>query len=343
MFCVEIHLWIHYNLQLQRSDELIREGLSCFPIKLTIFPYFTVLFAILFYFCIQIWNFMGLELIPFKGLVSQTSIDGNFSISLHGDSFAFESLPCRSDKCLVLICENGKADVEVDLRRYTIEKNDIFVVFPGLILSGWRGSADLDMACFTFSGSLIDDILFRFPTAFVAYLKENVKYNLPEEEKDQLLSEYFHILNNRFVDAENVCRGEIILNLLHNFYLDLYNKILKNNDLKIHQRQRKKEIHDTFLQLLKVHVDKRSVAFYADKLCITPKYLSIITKECTGNSAKELIDNFAVTELKLRLKSDSTPLKEIAYQLNYPGEAFLCRFFKQHTGLTPFHYRNQSH
>jgi YesN/AraC family two-component response regulator len=68
----------------------------------------------------------------------------------------------------------------------------------------------------------------------------------------------------------------------------------------------------------------------------------MITKESTGTSAKELIDKFAITELKLLLKSTSTPLKEIAAQLNYPGEAFLCKYFKKHTGTTPSHFRNTS-
>ena len=35
-------------------------------------------------------------------------------------------------------------------------------------------------------------------------------------------------------------------------------------------------------------------------------------------------------------------LKEMADELNYPGEAFLCKFFKKHTGMTPSHYRNTS-
>ena len=84
------------------------------------------------------------------------------------------------------------------------------------------------------------------------------------------------------------------------------------------------------------------MAFYAGELCITPKYLSIITKECVGASAKELIDRYAITELKLQLKSSSIPLKEIAAQLNYPCEAFLCKYFKKHTGMTPSNYRNAS-
>jgi YesN/AraC family two-component response regulator len=167
-----------------------------------------------------------------------------------------------------------------------------------------------------------------------------VKYHLPETEKDKIFVEYFSILHNKFCETKNICRNELIKNLLHNFYMDLYNNVITSNELNFRQRKRKKEVQEEFFRLVKTHTNNREVAFYAGKLCITPKYLSIITKESTGSTAKELIDKFAITELKLRLKSSSTQLKEMAAQLNYPCEAFLCKYFKKHTGMTPSHYRN---
>ena len=269
-------------------------------------------------------------------------IDTNFHISLSHHHLPIAFSPCRIEACMVGVCIKGNAMVEIDLLPYNITTNDIVIVFPGQILASIQTTNDYTLAYFTFSGELIDDVLYRFPTAFIGFLRENVTYHLPQEEKDALFSEYFTIINNKFSDINNVCRSEIVLNLLHNFYLDLYSKVIVRNEIHSRQPKRKKEIQEEFFKLIKTHSNKREVAFYANKLCITPKYLSIITKESTGNSAKELIDKFAITELKLQLKSTSTPLKEIAAQLNYPSEAFLCKFFKKHTSLTPSHYRNAS-
>jgi len=270
-------------------------------------------------------------------------IESHFHISLKSNDISLGSLPHRSESCLVMICLNGYADINVDLQSCRLKRNDIFLVFPGVILLGWKQSDDFEFAYFSFSNHLIDEILFRFPAAFIGFLKENATYSLPEEEKEELFTEYFAILDKRYTDTANVCRSEIIQNLLCNFYLDLYSKIVRRNDIYAQPRQRKKELHEAFLQLLKRHPNRREVSFFANELCITPKYLSIIAKESTGNTAKEMISNYAVAELKLRLKSDSTPLKEIADQLEYPGEAFLCRFFKKLTGITPSRYRNEQH
>ncbi len=273
---------------------------------------------------------------------NKKNVENDFQISLQCNDLPIIFSPCRINYCQVCVCLAGNAEIEVDLRSFHFVPNDIILVFPGQILACNEKSSDFSLTYFSFFNLLIDDILYRFPTAFIGFLKENVKYHLPETEKDRMITEYFAALHSKFHDTENVCRSEIILNLLHNFYLDLYSKVIARNEIHTRQRKRKKELQEEFFRLVKIHPENREVGFYAEKLCITPKYLSIITKDSTGTSAKELIDKFAITELKLQLKSTTMPLKKIAAQLNYPCEAFLCKYFKKHTGTTPSHYRNVS-
>ena len=269
-------------------------------------------------------------------------INNNFYISLEYNDFPIDYSPCRIDACFVCVCLEGYADVEIDTRSYHFEKNSIIEVFPGQILACNVKSDDFRIAWFTFSNLLMDDVLYRLPADFIGLLKETVMYQLPETERKEMITDYFISINKVFVDLSNICRREMILNLLHNFYLNLYSKVILNNKMNPHrlQRKRKHELQDDFFSLIKEHTAIREVSFFAEKLCITPKYLSIVTKETTGSSAKDLIDKFAITELKLRLKATSNPLKEIAENLNYPCEAYLCNFFKKHTGMTPSQYRN---
>ncbi len=279
---------------------------------------------------------------PNDFLDNRNNIENDFQISLQYPDLPIDDSPCRISSCIVCVCLKGLAKIEVDLHAYRFEQDDIIIVFPGQILACDEKSNDFALTYFSFSNHFIDEILFRLPSAFIGFLKESVKYHLPVEEKESMLSEYFAILHSKYCEQSNVCRSEIILNLIHNFYLDLYSKVIARNEIHTRQSKHKKELEEEFFRLVKAHPSNREVAFYAEKLCITPKYLSIITKKSSGTSAKELIDNFAITELKLQLKSASTALKEIAAQLNYPSEAFLCKYFKKKTGMTPTQYRNAS-
>ncbi|MCD8265128.1 MAG: hypothetical protein LUD02_14055 [Tannerellaceae bacterium] len=76
------------------------------------------------------------------------------------------------------------------------------------------------------------------------------------------------------------------------------------------QTTRNKEIFQQFIALLRVNCTKeREVAFYADKLCITPCYLSSVARQITSKaSAKDVIDRHIILEIKVLLQSTNLPI-----------------------------------
>ena len=82
------------------------------------------------------------------------------------------------------------------------------------------------------------------------------------------------------------------------------------------------------------------MSFYADKLCISTRYLSTIVRSVAHSSAKEFIDRAVILEIKMMLQSTDLSVQEIAYRLRFPDQSYLGRFFKKHTGESPTEYRN---
>ena len=100
-------------------------------------------------------------------------------------------------------------------------------------------------------------------------------------------------------------------------------------------------LFERFLALVaQHHTSERGMAFYADKLCLTPKYLSKLIKQVSGRSAPDWIDSFVITEAKNMLRYSEIPIKEIVYRLNFPNQSVFYKFFKAHAGMTPSDYRN---
>ena len=100
-------------------------------------------------------------------------------------------------------------------------------------------------------------------------------------------------------------------------------------------------IFDQFLKLVtEFHTKERGVGFYADKLCLSPKYLSKLVKNISGRSAPDWIDSFVILEAKNMLKYSDVPIKEIVFSLNFPNQSVFYKFFKSRTGQTPSEYRN---
>ena len=98
---------------------------------------------------------------------------------------------------------------------------------------------------------------------------------------------------------------------------------------------------DGFIKLVsEYHTSHRNVGFYADKLCLTPKYLSRVVRDVTGRSAPEWIDAFVILEAKNLLKYSGLAIKEIVYKLSFPNQSVFYKFFKSRTGMTPSEYRH---
>jgi AraC-like DNA-binding protein len=98
-------------------------------------------------------------------------------------------------------------------------------------------------------------------------------------------------------------------------------------------------ILDQFIAAVKATPRCREVAYFAERLSITPKQLSAIVGDGTGFSAKEFIDRNAIDVIKHLLRTTDLSVKDIAEQLNYTGSGNLCRFFKTRTGLTISEYK----
>ena len=100
------------------------------------------------------------------------------------------------------------------------------------------------------------------------------------------------------------------------------------------------ELFNRFLELLRENCStERSVEFYASKMGITPKYLSLILKKKSGRNASKLIDEAVVYEAKRLLKYSGLSIQEISTKLNFASQSFFGKYFKQRVGVSPSRYK----
>jgi AraC-like DNA-binding protein len=118
---------------------------------------------------------------------------------------------------------------------------------------------------------------------------------------------------------------------------------IKDSTFQQHQRPETKmeELFTSFYNLVLLHHrESHEVGFYADKLCLTPKYLSTVIKASTGKTAYEWINDYVILEAKALLKSDMT-VQQISDSLSFPNQSFFGQSFKRHTGMSPSEYRRK--
>ena len=115
--------------------------------------------------------------------------------------------------------------------------------------------------------------------------------------------------------------------------------------LGVHQSApaRQTDIYISFIQLVGQYFNKhRGVSFYADKLCLSPKYLSSIVKSVSGMTVQQHVFKAIVRQSIFLINNTDKSVKQISDLLNFPNPSAFGTFFKKHTGLSPRHFRKEN-
>lgn len=256
--------------------------------------------------------------------------------------------PCRFRGYLAFFCIEGHFELEINLKRFSVRENSLFLYTPGNIVRVANISKEeKEMVHFivvAISSDLMSSTRFDFNKLYdeSLHLLENPSVVLSEQEKE-LCKSYLSLINE-ISELKIPNTKESVTSLISSiFYLmgalwgNRVTEAIKNQDKG---SIRSKAIFESFLKLVRdYHTKERNLSFYADKLFLTPKYLSKLIKTVSGKSAHEWIDSFVILEAKNLLKYSDMSIKSIVYELNFPNQTTFYRFFKTKTGMTPSEYR----
>lgn len=253
----------------------------------------------------------------------------------------FIGLPMRTTGCILLYCTDGSAVVECNFTDMPFRKGYMAIIFSDTLFSIKRTNPNFKTRYFELSAALTDESTFTSTGAFFDWLYEHPVFRIPDD-RIQDMESWLSMMD--WIEANTIekYRNMMIRNQWHNFFLGL-ESVLKN---KLMERNIKtisagRKLFNGFCKLLSENCRKyHEVKFYADKLCITPYYLSRITHRIFSVSPKELIDRQIVMEIKSLLTTTELSIKEIANLYNFESSSYLGRYFRRHIGMTPSEYRN---
>jgi len=240
---------------------------------------------------------------------------------------------------LLSICLDGTAEIKINLRKYTVSKNTLTIIFPNQIFEHIKRGQNLHTKTLFFPIDLLSDLPFpsNFDVAFKIGKQSCIK--IPNGIMQELLT-YFSLIENLHQRTDQAYRKEIAKGLLYTTIMQacsIYVDTECNTEIK---SARKEELLHKFFRLMINHRKEiRNVAFYADKLFVTPKYLSSTLKKATGKTANEWINESVIIEAKSMLKRSNMTVLQISEELNFPNPSFFGRYFKQYAGMTPVEYR----
>ena len=266
------------------------------------------------------------------------------------DSNRILAYPFRMDAYMVIYCVQGHVKLSVNLSEYDLRSGMVFLNHPGNIMRVNQlvetGNEDLRYVCVLMSKDFVNNLMVdinRILTQDLSLMESPTL--LLNDAQIAMLKEHVHLMIN-LVQSDSTFKLESLRSVLSSlFYYVAGAWALRNAVTKSSTKNavsgRSKTVFDKFIKLVNENfVMYRNVGFYADRLSLTPKYLSRIIREASGRSAPEWIDDYVILEAKNLLKYSGLAIKEIVYKLNFPSQSVFYKFFKARTGMTPTEYKN---
>lgn len=286
----------------------------------------------------------------------------SFDYSKFGDNYMFShfvpgdrtmdyfTTPLRFDGLMFVLVLKGRLEAEINLQKVVIEPNSVLCIGPDRIISSKQTDFSNFEAYFLFmSPQFLRDInidmnIVNSAGRFAAIRDDRNPVLSLSEEESILLQKYLELLHdNTTQNVDELYIKSISRNIIASILYQIMQFVsTRTPQLKEEERPRTRRANyvQEFMRLVHTHYrQERSIGFYADKLFISPKYLSLIIKEMTGRSAAEWIDECVILEAKNLLRYSGKNIQQVAYELNFTNQSSFGKYFKHLTGMSPSQFQ----
>lgn len=238
-------------------------------------------------------------------------------------------------------CENGRARLTINSDPSAMRAGDLLVGIGDHLYKVVEHSDDFSARIIIISRRYARDCIvgLHHLWRYLFFVYRDPILHLTVYERSWLQGIYAQLLR-RVRYREHAYRAQAIAMLARIAFFDLCDLLRRRYGDSCTLPSRAYAVFEAFVRLLSDNFrTERDVAWYADKLCITPKYLSEVSKSVSGNTARQWIINFVLLEAKVLLQETDLSVKEIAQRLGFPNQSFFGKYFKNSAGISPSAYK----
>ena len=253
---------------------------------------------------------------------------------------AYFQRPYRLDYMLISMVEQGNIHGKADLLSFQATAPSLVFLFPNELIEYQEASDDLLIKVIVMSKTYSKSLQTNESFSAFFRLKDNPIVELNQNELD-IVKSFYHLLAT-INDSENDGKHRAIEQLFLTFFHLVSNMEGYKKAINVEKTMYEKVFERFHAEIVAHYKDSREVKYYADKLCMAPKYMAKIIKGISGKPATQWINEYVILEAKsLLLSNYDKTLLEISEELGFPNQSFFTQFFKKQTGMTPSKFKEK--
>lgn len=243
---------------------------------------------------------------------------------------------------VLLLCLKGKATIYINDELHEVRPGDMLIAHPNTILENGMTSIDIEIRCIALSIDYVKQLAMMEVKRWevICFFEKSPILQLQPDEVESFC-QYYDLLRSKLSGPAGKHHKEMMDSLLQAFLYDMADTLSRFAPAMQPQSYNSSErLFKHFIEILSSSYPKpRSVTDYAQRLNVSPKYLSAVCKEVSGHTASELINNYVMKDVYYLLKRQEKSIKEISNELDFPNLSFFGRYVKKHVGKSPKLFR----
>lgn len=232
----------------------------------------------------------------------------------------------------------GRFDISINADTYSVEAGSMVIFHPNCTVCVTGAAPDTDVYLAAITRPFLNNMSIDMGITLPWYLSVRRHPVIALHDGDrQIVRDMLHSMLGVVHSGESPYRVEILGCMATAFIYKLIGIYQQEKLMDTRGRHSNKELlFEQFVELLLAHYrSERSLGFYARRLGISSKYLSLVIKTVSGKSAVEWIDDYVIQEAKNLLLRSGLSIGEVAARLNFSTQSFFGKYFKLHTGISP--------
>ena len=229
-----------------------------------------------------------------------------------------------SHTCMHLLCLAGEASFVFNERCYHIVKNNLVVIPMPDRVCNLAAHADLQVEWFAADYKFLQNLLPSNNYSIGGSISLNQDPVIRDRMDDSHVQFYRELM------------GSLCLTMMYDIF-----EAHAQRDVTDTYTDRTAYIVKQLMALLSTGISRteRDVSYYAERLNVSPKYLSATIKRVTGHSVTSYIDRHTIPILKDYLNDERLSLTQIAELMNFTTLSYFSRYCTKHLGQSPSEYR----
>lgn len=276
------------------------------------------------------------------GIYDNLDDECDFGSDFNAEEKHAEYLPAKIRFTLGLYCHDGSIDLSANLNDYHMLPGDMMICPSGTIVSDIYFSTDCRIAVFCVSDANAID---RNTSADIGRLvmamgTGPLHMSLRESFRDAL-AQHCRMLRLWLSEPDFAMRAQAFYSTLQSMIIMVAASLSAPAEAgDIPKTSRAMQLYRRFLEVVdRNYRENRKLSFYADRCCVTGKYLGKIVHEISGRHPADIIRDHVILEAKAMLRSGHYTVRQVSDELHFANPSFFCRYFRQAVGCSPLHFR----